>query len=170
MTEAIINYGNKITHENNLREQRKFFNIGTYDISSIITHINNNYEINLSAYNQKIYEKTFEKSEKMKFHVDDCGLMKHGKNTVLRCNNIIISNKYSLYHKKALPIYTIIIYLSAIGIDFVGGEFMFSDGDTYSPNKYDVLLFNSMEVHCVKPIIDGTRRCILIKFYEQFTA
>jgi hypothetical protein len=66
--------------------------------------------------------------------------------------------------------YTMIIYLSTCGVDFKGGEFSFIN-QKISPKKYDVIFFDSREVHTVDmvyPTKKGQgRQKILVKFYSK---
>jgi hypothetical protein len=59
-----------------------------------------------------------------------------------------------------------IIYLTSIDIDFIGGELEFVD-QLIKPKKNDIVFFDSREVHRVRRFRNGTRKNILIKFFEK---
>jgi hypothetical protein len=120
----------------------------------------------LHKFNQKIIYKENKEKYNMKWHCDDCYIQKNKKDFIYDNNNYCkISDKYYLVHANSLPIYTMLIYLSDYNIDYTGGELCFVD-NILKPNKYDVILFDSCEIHRVNIQKSGLRKNYLIKFYE----
>jgi hypothetical protein len=167
MTEYIYQEGLKRLEEYKLQDKRLFFNLQTEDVNLIIKHIINNYNIDLSCYNTSIIYKENKENYSMKWHCDDCFIQKNKKDYIYENNNYCkISDKYYLVHAKPLPVYTLLIYLSDYNIDYTGGELCFTD-IIVTPNKYDVIFFDSREIHKVNLQKSGTRKNYLIKFYEK---
>ncbi len=78
----------------------------------------------MSEYKTEVIKRDNDVGFYLNWHIDDCAIHKH-KTTEGKTNNIALNDKYSLYHLKELPKYTMIIYLSSIDEDFFGGEFEF---------------------------------------------
>ncbi len=117
--------------------------------------------IDLNTYKPEIIQRKNDIGFKMNWHIDDCSIHRHKQQ--FQPNEPKINNKYTIYHKKPLPVYTMIIYLSG---EFTGGEFEFID-KLIKPSKYDVIFFDSREVHKVRELKGGHRENVLIKFYEN---
>ena len=168
---SIIEFGRLRLRDLNLSQKRLIFTASfLHDemspqdmVSSIITHIHN--QVDLTSYLVKVSEKISNVGDLMKYHCDDCGIIKHNGKKDYPHNNIKISDKYTLYHKSDLPVYSMLIYLSDEGVDFTGGHLCFVDNCKVIPHKYVVVLFDSREVHCVTRVTSGSRKCILAKFY-----
>lgn len=122
-------------------------------------------EFKLNELSNKIFNKEVGSNFFMKWHCDDCSLFKHRKGHQPLKNNLKLTDQYSLYGVN-LPKYSMVIYLSSFGIDFTGGEFNFVDKEI-KPMKYDVLFFDSRDIHKVNQVKTGNRKSILIKFYNS---
>lgn len=150
---------------------RLYFNLNLeYDIDNIEDIINYTEKLidkKLSEYKRKYIVREVGKDFNMKWHIDDC-IPFYNKNNINKDNlynvTILTDNLY-LYHKNKLPIYTMIIYLSNDS-EYKGGEFCFIDKQI-KPKKYDVLFFNSKEIHKVNMITNGIRKNIIIKYYNN---
>jgi 2OG-Fe(II) oxygenase superfamily len=172
MQEVILNLGKKRANEINIRSLRHYFNLGKIedalkkkDIKEIAKELmKDKYNIDLTNFRSEIIERDNKIGFYLNWHIDDCSIHKH-KTTENKTNNEILNDKYGLYHEKLLPKYTMIIYLTSIDQDFTGGEFEFVD-QLIKPKKYDVIFFDSGEVHRVRRLRSGERKNILIKFYE----
>lgn len=124
-------------------------------------------EVNIEKYKTKIYTRKSIDGFYMNWHFDDCAVFKHSqmkKNMVYK-NSIVLNEKYTLFFSD-LPVYTMIIYMNTYGKDFTGGEFNFIDKQI-KPEKYQVLFFDSRELHKVNKVTSGERETILIKFYNK---
>ena len=161
---ALLEYGKQFLPE--CANFRYYFELSNndYTIENVITQLEAHTNINLRNYKYKIVEKENTIGFSMGFHLDDIAPIKTKHNLASDLGGIIIANKYRLYHKDQLPIYSAIIYLSEHEEDFTGGEFEFIDQQII-PKKNWILFFSSKEVHRVLPIKSGIRKNILIKFY-----
>jgi hypothetical protein len=157
--EYMCRYIYNLKNEYNLSDELKSDELIYYSIEYLRTKHN----LDLSNYKFKKIERENKVGFYMKWHIDDCSIYKH-KSTDDKINNIKLNEKYSLHHTCLLPKYTMLIYLTG-GDNFDGGEFCFID-KTIKPEKYDVFLFDSREVHRVNLLKSGVRKNILIKFYE----
>lgn len=155
-------------------ENRHVFNIKSHigdnnKICEIIEIVKNviktKYNLDLFDYMTEIIERENQIGFYLKWHIDDCAIHKH-KTTDGKINNDPINDKFSLYHAKKLPLFTMIIYFSSIHEDFMGGEFEFID-QIINPKKYDVIFFDSREVHRVRRLRSGIRKNVLIKFFVK---
>ena len=168
MQEVILDLGKQRANDPYIKSVRHYFNLGEIGDNDIkeyaIKEIHEKYGIDLSTYRSEIIERDNQVGFYLNWHVDDCSIHKH-KTTENKTNNDILNDKYALYHKKELPKYTMIIYLTSINIDFVGGEFEFVD-ELIKPKKNDVIFFDSREVHRVNKLRSGERKNILVKFYK----
>lgn len=170
---SIIEFGRSRLRDLNLSQKRLVFEANFLHsemssqemISRIITYIRD--QVDLTTYSVTVSEKVSNVGDSMKYHCDDCGIIKHNGKKDYPRNNIKISDKYTLYHKSNLPTYSMLVYLSDEGIDFTGGHLCFVDNCKVIPHKYVVVLFDSREVHCVTKVTSGTRKCILAKFYSN---
>lgn len=175
MQTLLYNLGVARTKDPEIRSQRKITNLNINDNQEIshddlielamkkISDLNN---INLFDYNRKIIMRDNQIGYYLNWHIDDCAIFKH-KDVNNKKNNIPLDDKYSLFNLEELPKYTMVIYLTSHNIDFTGGEFEFID-ETIKPKKYDVVFFDSREVHRVFRLRDGQRKNILVKFYDKF--
>lgn len=174
MQNLILSIGRERINDNKIINNRYCFNLEnileTKELSEInliefaINEINKKLKINLNELKREIIQRDNKEGFYLNWHIDDCAIYKHN-NTENKKNNIPINDKYSLYHENELPKYTMIIYLTSIDEDFKGGEFEFVN-KLIKPKKYDVIFFDSREVHRVRRFRGGTRRNILVKFYE----
>jgi hypothetical protein len=132
---------------------------------NIINQITN---INISDYNISSNVKENKEGYYMGWHRDDCFVRRNKKGVCLRENDISLSEKNNiiLTHINQLPRWTILIYLSEYDVDYKGGKLLMVDTE-YCPKKYDLIMFNSMEVHSVEMIKWGSRKNILLKLYEK---
>ena len=88
------------------------------------------------------------------------------KNKFLFNNNqVILSEKKSLYYPNKVPKYNLIIFGSTYNEDFTGGIFEFSDGTKIEPCKNMCIFFNSKEAHYIHRIYSGIKKATLITFY-----
>lgn len=166
MQETIYNFGIQRIQDNEIKSARFCFNLGENEndkIQSAINKIKSISGIDLTLYRQEIIKRENKVGFYLNWHIDDCAVYKHDT-TENKTNNIVLNDKYSLYHTKTLPKYTMIIYLTSIDQDFVGGEFEFVD-QLIKPKKNDVVFFDSREVHRVRTFRGGNRQNILVKFY-----
>jgi hypothetical protein len=129
--------------------------------------------INIDDYNYKIIEKINKSGYSMKWHIDDCQILKHSnkmakfKNTLT--NQFFISSRQSICYNDngTIPLYSLIIYDSDYNIDFQGGSLEFVDGLKIYPKRGLYIFFDSREVHRVNKIKSGLRKSILVKFYKK---
>jgi len=128
-------------------------------INIAINEIKDKKNINLYEYSNRIIQRTNDIGFSMNWHIDDCSVYKHKQ--IFEPNQPKIKNKYTIFHMEPLPKYSMIIYLTD---NFIGGEFEFID-QLIKPKKYDVIFFDSREVHRVRKLRQGIRQNILIKFY-----
>jgi hypothetical protein len=140
-------------------------NISEMIVNDAIKHFESTYEVMLSHMKKDIIVRENKLGFYMNWHIDDCSVIKHNTTDKVLDNNIIMNDKYALFHKKELPKYTMIIYLTGHEDDFLGGEFEFVD-KIIKPKKYDVIFFDSREVHRVNTLRKGIRKNILVKFFE----
>jgi hypothetical protein len=171
MQKLIYDLGCKRAADDEIRKSRFMFNIEKNIKSDIIESakekLKDNFNVDLTNYEQEIIERENAVGFYLNWHIDDCAVFKHDPNLEgEKQNNVPLDDKYSLFHMKPLPKYTMIIYLTSIDEDFIGGEFEFVD-QLIRPKKYDVIMFDSREVHRVRRFRDGTRKNILIKFFEK---
>ncbi len=169
MQETIYAFGKKRASDDSIKKSRKIFNLGTFIDGDLIENakflLNERYNISLINFDMEIIQRENKIGFYQNWHIDDCAVFKH-KDTQNKTNNIPLNDKYSLYHSKPLPTYTMIIYLTSHGTDFIGGEFEFVD-QIIKPRKHDVVFFDSKEVHKVNTLRSGIRKNILIKFFDK---
>jgi len=156
-----------------LLENRHIFNIGEYITDSNNTNdtieiakkiIKQEFKLDLFDHRMEIVERTNPVGFYLNWHIDDCAIHKH-KTTGGKTNNDPLTDKFSLYHAKELPVFSMIIYFSTIDEDFTGGELEFVDY-VFKPRKYDVIIFDSREVHRVRRLRSGVRQNVLVKFFR----
>jgi hypothetical protein len=169
MQELIYNLGKeRLNTEPKIRVNRHILNIGNGVIddnsSDIIELAKKKFkevcELDLFDYEMEVIERINPVGFYLNWHIDDCSIHKH-KSTDGKFNNEPLNEKFSLYHEKKLPVFSMVIYLSE---DFTGGEFEFVDM-VIKPKKYDVIIFDSREVHRVRRLRNGFRKNILVKFF-----
>jgi hypothetical protein len=166
---AIYEEGVKRLKELNLDKNRFIFKINNESkeindlVESAIKLLPKELEIN--KYTKDINTRKSSDGFYMNWHFDDCAIFKHNKNYQFNKNNILLNDKYTLYFSK-VPVYTMIIYLSEIDKDFTGGEFNFAD-KKIKPEKFQVIFFDSKEVHKVNKVKSGERETIIVKFYNK---
>lgn len=171
MQELIYNLGLERIANEEIRSKRIITNLNkTEDLSedeiidSAIEKIMELKNINLKNYNKKVIIRDNQIGFYLNWHIDDCAIFKH-KDSEGKKNCIKLNDKFSLFNLEELPKYTMIIYLTS---NFTGGEFEFID-EKIKPKKYDIVFFDSREVHRVYRLREGERKNILIKFYETGT-
>ena len=158
--EYIRKYGVRVLDEN-IKENRRYFQFGK-EMELTLDNLSNLVKKDLSQYEMKVVKKENHKDFKMGWHQDDVSFFKNSK----KHQDTYGTSKFTRFHQREPPIYTMILYNSTIGEDFQGGEFCFVD-EEIKPKKGEGIFFDSREVHCVKKIIEGVRKCILIKFYRK---
>lgn len=144
--------------EKNKGERKKFY--FEEDKITDMTYLSSLVDKDITKWKRKEIVKVNKKGFKMNKHIDDVSIYKNSKGHQIKYDK----PKYTLYSKKA-PIYTMILYMSDSEIDFKGGEFCFID-EEIKPRKGLGIFFESKEVHEVKEIKEGIRKCKVIKFYE----
>jgi hypothetical protein len=137
-----------------------------YDLDKIVSYIKLKHNLDLDNYEMTKTVKQNSVGFEMKWHQDDCIVFKKNKNVEPITPYVKLSDKYILAHKNELPVYTMIIYLSQYKDDFTGGVFCFIDKEI-EPQKFQILFFDSREVHKVTRVLSGTRNNITIKFYKK---
>jgi len=167
-------YGSELLHSNpSIKRSRRHGMIDNFHkfdvkcINEIINEIINECKLfEEDAYHYKIYSRVHQKGYGMKWHVDDA-IVNTSSKTVFNIDieDFITSKKYFHYPDAVRPKYSLLIYLSSQGTDFVGGELELVDGTIFTPQKGMYVLFDSREVHKVNQVTSGTRKSILIKFY-----
>jgi 2OG-Fe(II) oxygenase superfamily len=160
---CIYEYGKEILPT--IKSDRYYFMIDDTCDESIIKELSLKSKIDFTKYNYKRVEREVTTGFGMKWHIDDAALIKINKDKDKEDKGMVLQNKYRLFHKEELPLYSAILYLSTYNKDFKGGEFHFVD-EIITPLKNHVLLFNSKEVHRVSPVKSGIRKNILYKFYK----
>lgn len=177
--------GKQRLEQNNLVEKRIICNMKTYypeeyldtlDHKQLINKLENILDINFKfgsqQYNTVWKYKENHENFQMKWHCDDCFIHKHKKlhysdvTEEFSKKNIILDKecKYTLTHSSTLPIYTALIYLSDYNKDYTGGELEFVDMKV-KPNRYDVIVFDSREIHRVNIQKSGIRKNLIVKYY-----
>jgi len=155
-----------------IKQNRHIFNISEYITNESTTNCaieiakkiaKEKFSLDLFDYRMEIVERDNPVGFYLNWHIDDCSIHKH-KTLDGKTNNDTLSNKFGLYHAKPLPIFSMVIYFSSIDKDFIGGELEFVDY-ILKPRKYDVIIFDSREVHRVRKLRNGTRRNVLVKFF-----
>jgi hypothetical protein len=169
MQSLLYTFGCELVLNPEIAKTRLYFNLGEVSEDNIIdlaiNEIDKRLKIDLVNFNPEIIKRDNPVNFYLNWHIDDCAVFKHNS-TQNKKNNVPLNDTYSLFHMKVLPKYTMIIYLSSINVDFRGGELEFVN-QLIKPKKYDVVFFDSREVHRVKRFRDGTRKNILIKFFEK---
>lgn len=168
MQDLLYKLGCERANDYEIKKSRLYFNLKNITenlIENATIEIKNKLNINLNDFDKEIIERNNEQNFYLNWHIDDCAVFVHNS-TENKKNNIPLNDKYSLFHIKTLPKYTMIIYLTSINIDFEGGELEFVDL-LIKPQKNDVVFFDSREVHRVRRFRSGVRKNILIKFFEK---
>lgn len=113
----------------------------------------------------KTIERTTQSGFYMKLHRDDFRFDNNNWKKGIRDDSLWIP-----IYEKERPIYTVVWYQSTQGIDFVGGNLRFFDGQIVKPEKNIAILFDSNDMHEVtlqqtKDGLTNERKVKLIKFY-----
>lgn len=154
-------YFEEIGEKRKIKAERKYFKFNpeiplSKEYLSLLT------KKDLTDYEMISIPKENHQGFQMGWHVDDCSTHKNSKKHQEKYN----FPKYTLYSINPPPVYTAVLYYSTFNQDFRGGEFCFID-EEIKPQKYQGIFFNSQEVHQVKLITQGTRKCVLLKFYDK---
>jgi hypothetical protein len=169
MQDLIYSFGLERNKDIEITKNRLYFNLGNVSQEKIIENameqVQSKLKIDLNNFRPEVIQRDNKEGYYLNWHIDDCAIYKHDT-TENKTNNIPLNDKYSLYHKSDLPKFTMIIYLTSIDEDFKGGEFEFVDL-LIRPKKYDVVFFDSREVHRVRRFREGERKNIFVKFYEK---
>ena len=178
MAELLYKLGIQRLQDYKLQDKRIFFTITEYyeeeyiktldhnQLIVLVEHILKNvYKINLHTYNKEYKYKENNGGYFMSWHCDDCHLYKHKSAQYSKDCDIILNKNLVLTHNKPLPIYTILLYLSQNKTEFTGADLHFVD-KTVSPSLYDVIFFDSREIHSVSIQKSGIRKNIIIKYYS----
>ena len=119
-----------------------------------------------NKYKSIISIKTHKKNWFMKWHIDDCQLIKvKDINTLQKPKNGGIyakNNKYALIYQKSLPKYTLLYYTDDENTK--GGDLQFPH-KRITPKNNLTIIFPSNIPHCVHPLREGTRKNVIVKFY-----
>lgn len=117
----------------------------------------------------EIATKKFVTNDNLKFHIDDCQLVKLKIPPTYNVDQYIHleDNKYLYFNNKfkVLPKFTAIFYSSTHGIDFDGGILTFADEKQIIPKAKSGIIFDSREAHMVMSIKSGTRTSTIVKIY-----
>ena len=161
-------YGQELISKYNLIDKRFIY---YYDfelsIDNIITFCED--KINRKINKYEIINKEFQDNQSLKYHIDDCQLVKinsepeynQDKFIHIKDNHyLFINNKYN-----KIPLYTFIFYESSYNIDFTGGLLVLSDDSIIYPKKNMCVLLDGLEVHKVMPVINGKRKSTIVKMY-----
>lgn len=174
MQELLYNIGKeRLKTIPELLTNRHIFNISEHVTNGATTtevieianqQIKQRFNLDLFNHKMEIVERVNPVGFYLNWHIDDCAIHKH-KTTDGKTNNDPLTDKFSLYHAKALPVFSMVIYFSTIDDDFTGGELEFVDY-VFKPHKYDVVIFDSREMHRVRRLRSGFRRNVLVKFFR----
>jgi len=187
MTELLYNLGIKRNITYNLEEKRIFLNLLDYYENTYLENLSyeeiiNKLEelisnkININNYTKEWKFKENSKGFSMKWHCDDCFIRKNKKNYLenmildddyyIRNEKLDDIGQYTLTHTEKLPEYTVLIYFSDYNKDYKGAELHFVN-KIITPNKYDVIIFDSREIHKVNIQTNGIRKNLIIKYYKR---
>ena len=77
----------------------------------------------------------------------------------------------ALFDTSKRPLITAIWFHSTQGVDFIGGNLRFQDGDTYRPKAGYAIVFDPNDIHHVtlqqtKNGVGDTRHVTILKWYE----
>lgn len=170
-TGAIYEYGKEILTDE-IRGKRMIFNIAdiiqdgmTHDEIYVILFD----QLKARGFDTSRYDivqmfKEKKVGDAMSWHIDDRNIIR-GKPKYTDHRHTKINNKTYLFLNTEKPLYTCLLYLSDSD-EFDGGILRFTDID-HRVSKYDVVFFDSIEMHCLTPITRGIRRNLFVKFYEK---
>ena len=167
---ALQKYGLKILKEYDLFKTRKAF---TYDFElsddNIIKFLKETLDIPDISDKFEIIRKTFNTDDNLKFHIDDCQIVKIKTPPTYNIDKYIHleGNKYFFFKNKfnCLPKLTILFYSSDYGVDFTGGILTLADGVEIIAKKNTGFMLDSREAHMVTPVKSGERKTTLVKIY-----
>ena len=171
----ISKYG-KALIEANPSHKIEVYNTGTNltnedEILFLVKEVVQENGIDISQFYTKHVVKENSKGVGMNPHLDDYQLVKRKEILYNNDQYINLGNDWYLFrNNKEKPFLSCIYYMSTEGIDFIGGELVFSDISSTSikPEIGKLVVFQSAYfVHHVNPIKSGTRKCMLIKFYPN---
>ena len=161
-------YGQELIAKNNLIDKRYIY---YYDFE--LTHDNIlkfcEEKLNRKINNYIIINKKFQDKQSLKYHIDDCQLVKIRTGPEYNQDKYIhIKDNYYLFvnnQYNKIPEATFIFYESTYDIDFTGGILVLSDKTNIYPKKNMCILIDGCEVHKVTPIINGKRKSTIVKMY-----
>lgn len=170
----IYQYGKDLLEQDpTIKSNRVYFNFDTdkinklditqqFNTSPFLSEIidKNNLPIT-SGFTSKTFFKLCSPGQSMGWHQDDIAVYRNSKKHITQDN----PDRFTLYTKKA-PKYSMVMYLSTIGIDFEGGEFCFTDINI-KPNQGMGIFFDSRDVHKITEVKSGLRKSCVVKFYEK---
>lgn len=136
----------------------------------VLQHIYSLLQLPPENYYNKTVKKTNDEGFEMGWHMDDISILRHSKkHSTDELTNCFykLNDKYTLYARDDLPVYSCVIYCSDYNKDFTGGTFEFADGFIVYPEKNKFVIFDSREVHKVNKIKSGIRENYLIKIYPK---
>ena len=118
-----------------------------------------------------VYRDNCDDNYNLNWHLDDRILQKHQIGLSKDLDVLFIKNnyEYSLWNRrpdKKILKRTIIIYLSSINEDFLGGELEFLD-EVIIPKSGITISFNNYDLHRVRKLKAGHRKVIVIKIYND---
>lgn len=159
-------------------------------LQNIFSKVRTSRGIDLSKFRYKISYRKNGTGFYMKWHIDDAVVNSRKISTDENDNELIKrdeedrdidengeiireimrgKDKISLYYPSGEkgPKYSLVIYLSSYGKDFLGGKFRFADDTEIIPEKGHFLFFDSREVHRIDIINRGSRENYIVKFYSD---
>ena len=161
-------YGQELISKYNLTDKRSMY---YYDFE--LTHDNIlrfcEQKLNKKINNYEIINKEFQDKQSLKYHIDDCQIIKmkieplYNKEKYIHIKDnyyLFVNNQYN-----KIPEATFIFYESTYDIDFTGGILVLSDKTNIYPKKNMCILIDGCEVHKVTPIINGKRKSTILKMY-----
>jgi hypothetical protein len=121
-----------------------------------------------------VYREVTENFE-LPWHLDDCALVRQSvsnrEKTLDAYSNmidIIADGKYTIYCRgNKRPKYSCIVYWNTENEDFEGGLLEFADNTIIKPEMGKYVIFDSRDVHRVRPVLSGIRKNSLFKLYEK---
>ena len=112
--------------------------------------------------NIEIVIKKFNPNDSMKFHIDDCQIVKIKKIEHNLENYVHLKGNKYLYFKKR-PKFTAVFYFNNENV--IGGNLIFADKTEIKPISKTGVIFDSREAHMVSKIKEGIRNSVIVKIF-----